>query len=233
MYIVSYKEVGPPFAPQEIKRLRRENMDMCRKHGQPVILRHAWNQEDVIDEYAQNCPACWDPAYSQVRNDCPVCYGFGFASLELTVNRDLWITEQGVITETTTPDEGWVRVPRYGGFGEPVLTWLMEPDVAVDVYRINQEGVMVRTYDAQGVAPWFPNLGDNDLCINAVLAPNDYSIVETRDRFQLKLVQQITMRGFGKMGRPQGSIAYKVAQSFQMSKAPENSSLYDIPWDIE
>jgi len=59
------------------------------------------------------------------------------------------------------------------------------------------------------------------------------SIIETGDRFQLKLVQQVTVRGFGKMGRPQGGQAYMVAQTFQMSKAPTNSSLYDVPLNIE
>lgn len=232
MYIVSTKEVGPPFTPQEIKRLRRQNMDVCRKMGQPVVVRHLWNQDDVIAGTARKCPACWDSTYEQVRNDCPVCYGFGFASVEDAVDPDDWINLDGQVVNTGAPGSGWVRAPRYGGFGESVLTWLMEPDVAVDVFRINEQGVMVRTYDAQGVAPWFPNLGDNDLCINVTLSPNDYSIVGTGDRFQLKLVQQVTIRGFGKMGRPQGSQAYKVAQTFQMSKAPTNTSLYDVPVDV-
>jgi len=110
----------------------------------------------------------------------------------------------------------------------------MEPDVAVDVFRISDQGTMVRTFDATGVAPWFPNLSDNDLCVNVQLSQNDYSIISTHDRFQLKMVQPITMRGFGKRGRPsgQGGQAFRVAQSFQMSKAPTNTSLYDVPVDV-
>lgn len=232
MRTVSFREVGPPFTPQEIKRLRRENMDLCRKMGQPIVLRHMWNEDDVEDGIARKCPACWDSAYEQVRNDCPVCFGFGFVSMEDSPDTDLWINTSGKLVTTTSPGDGWVRAPRYGGFGESVLTWMLEPDVAVDVFRINEQGVMVRTFDAQGVAPWFPKLGDNDLCINVRLAPNDYAIVEAGDRFQLKLVQQVTIRGFGKLGRPQGSQAYQVAQTFQMSKAPTNSSIYDVPTDV-
>jgi len=233
MHIVSFKEVGPPFTPQEIKRLRRQNMDLCRKMGQPVVFRHMWNQEDVIEGIARQCPACYDTAYDQVRNDCPVCFGFGFASVEETDDPNIWINEEGQLINTTSPQTGWIRAPKYGGFGPSILTWMVEPDVAVDVYRINEQGVMIQTYDAQGVAPWWPKLGDNDLCINVRLAPNDFSIIETGDRFQLKLVQQVTVRGFGKMGRPQGGQAYMVAQTFQMSKAPTNSSLYDVPLNIE
>jgi len=186
----------------------------------------------VEDGFAEQCPACWDPAYEQVRNDCPVCFGFGFASIEKSVDSDLWIDNNGQIVSTVSPQTGWVRAPRYGGFGASVLTWMLEPDIAVDVFRISDHGVMTRTYDAQGVAPWFPNLGDNDLCINVVLSPNDYSIIDTEDRFQLKLVQQVTVRGYGKMGRPQGSQAFKVAQTFEMSKAPTNTSIYDVPTDV-
>lgn len=232
MYIVTFKEVGAPNTPQEIKRLRRENMDLCRKMGQPVILRHMWNQDDVERGVAKKCPACWDDAYEQVRNDCPICFGFGFVSEEYSEDSNLWITEEGQLLNTLNPEVGWVRAPRYGGFGQSVLTWMVMPDVAVDVFRINEQGVMVQTYDAQGVAPWFPNLGDNDICISVTLAPNDYSIVKTDSRFQLKMVQQVSVRGFGKSGRPHGTQGFKVAQTFQMSKAPTNTSLYDVPFDV-
>jgi hypothetical protein len=102
------------------------------------------------------------------------------------------------------------------------------------VFRIAETGTLLRTYEATGVAPWYPALADNDLCIEVELAPNDYSIVSTGDRFQLKMVQPITIRGFGKLGRPRGSggKAFRVAQSFQMSKAPVNTSLYDVPVDV-
>lgn len=235
MYINSVKEVGPPYTPQEIKRLRRENMDMCRKMGQPVVLRHMWNEADADAGFAERCPACFDAAYDQPRNDCPVCFGFMFVSAEKTIDPDVYIDRNGQLVTTPTPPADYVRAPRYGGFAESVLTWLMEPDVAVDVFRISDQGTMIRTYDATGVAPWFPMLSDNDLCVNVQLAENDYSIIgQGDDRFQLKMVQPITVRGFGKRGRPPGAggQAYRVAQSFQMAKAPAKNSLYDVPLDV-
>lgn len=235
MHLLTFKEVGPPHVPQEIKRLRRENMDLCRRMGQPVVFRHLYSREDVFNGDAQQCPACWDPAYDQPRNDCPVCFGFGFASIEPSPDLAAYIDSSGQLVQaplsgdTPVPEDDWVRAPRFGGFAEPVLTWMIEPDVAVDVFRINEQGVLIQTYDAQGTAPWYPHLGDNDLCINVTLAPNDYTIIDAQDRFQLKLVQQVTIRGFGHLGRPPGGQAFLVAQTFEMSKAPTNSSLYDVP----
>jgi hypothetical protein len=246
VYILTVREVGPPVTPQEIKRLRRENMDLCRKMGQPVVYRHMWNEDDEEDGVAERCPACYDPAYDQSRDDCPVCFGFTFVSHEKAVNPNLYVTPDGLLADVAPgwdPDvdppvaapEGYVRAPRYGGFAESVLTWLVEPDVAVDVFRVMDTGTMVRTYEAVGVAPWFPGLADNDLCVEVELAPNDYSIVDSGDRFQLKMVQPITVRGFGKRGRPPGSRgkAFRVAQSFQMSRAPNNTNLYSVPLDVE
>jgi hypothetical protein len=231
LHILTVREVGPPNTPQEIKRLRRQNVELCLKVGQPVVYRHMWNEDDEEDGYAKRCPACYNTAYDQPRNDCPVCFGFTFVSVEDSLNANLWIDTTGRVVETTTPGPGWVRAPRFGGFDRPVLTWLVEPDVAVDVFRINQQGTMVRTYEATGVAPWYPLLSDNDLCVNVDLSPNDYSITGTGDRFQLKMVQPMTVRGFGKRGRPPGSggQAFRVGQTFQMARSPDNQALYDVP----
>ena len=227
---VTFKEVGPPNTPQEIKRLRRENMDLCRRMGQPVVVRHMYGREDVEAGIAEKCPACYDDVYDQVRNDCPVCYGFGFASVEQNP-QSVWIDTSGQVVIGTQPFGG-IKAPRYGGFGVPYLTWLMEPDVAVDVFRINEQGVMVQTFDAQGVAPWFPQLGDNDLCINVSLDSDGFTITDTFDRFQLKMVQQVTIRGFGKRA-PFGTSGnpFLVAQTFQMSKSPDNQQIYNVPVD--
>lgn len=230
---VTYKEVGPPNTPQEIKRLRRENMDLCRRMGQPVVVRHMYSLEDVTAGIAQKCPACYDAVYEHVRGDCPVCYGMGFASVELNnANPKLWITSQGTVVQAISQPAGSIQAPRYGGFGVPYLTWLVEPDVAVDVFRITDQGVMTQQYDAQGFAPWFPILGDNDLCINVSLKPDGFTINQALDRFQLKKVQQVTIRGFGRRTSP-GSLGQPllVAQSFEMNKVPTNSQLALVPVD--
>lgn len=225
MHIVSAKNVGPPNTPQEIKRFRRQNMDFCRWIGQPVVMRHLWNLDDVATGKARKCPACYDSAYEQVRNDCPVCFGFGYASVENNA-LGLYINTSGQIV-VGNPGTG-VLAPRYGAFDQPFLTWIVEPDVAVDVFKINEHGVMVQTYDASAVAPWFPKLGDNDLCINVDLGRDGTTILATNERFQLKMVQQASLRGWGRRTRGQ---VHTIAQSFQMSKAPDNTSIYQVPAD--
>ena len=227
---VNFKEVGPPNTPADIKRLRRQNMDFCRKMGQPVVFRHKYGPQDVDAGIAEKCPACYDNVYNQARSDCPVCYGFGFASVELNP-QNVWIDTTGQVIIGNQP-AGGIKAPRYGGFGVPYLTWLVEPDIAVDTFRINEQGVMAQTYNAQGTAPWFPTLGDNDLCVNVTLSPDGYTILSTLDRFQLKMAQQVTIRGFGKLAGPQtNGNPFLVAQSFEMNKVPVGNPIYNVPVD--
>lgn len=228
-HAASWKNVGGPNTPQEVKRLRRENMDICRRMGQPAIFRHMYSLEDVDAGIAEKCPACYDAEYDHVRADCVVCYGFGFASVEVNP-LDLWITTSNTIVTTSNPAAEWIKAPRYGGFSAPILTWLIEPDVAVDIFRINDQGVMTQIYDAQGTAPWYPKMGDNDLCVNVELSPDGFTILNTLDRFQLKRVQQVTIRGFGRLSQPTvNGQPYLVAQTFEMNKVPSNQHVYDIP----
>ena len=204
-------------------------MDAARRVGQPVVVRHRWNEEDFNNGLAIRCPACYDPSYGNSRSDCPVCFGVTFVSAEFEPSGTLYINTQG---EIQTGDPGThVRAPRYGGFAEPFLTWLIEPDVAVDVFRINEQGVFVRTYDAQGAAPWYPTLGDNDLCTNVDLEADGQTIRTPGDRFLLKMVQQITVRGFGKKSRnlPPANQPYLCSQSFRMNKLPVNDPYWEVP----
>jgi hypothetical protein len=238
VHIVGFKQVGPPNTPQEIKRLRRENMDMCRRLGQPVVWRHQFNNDDLLSNYTltlegveptaiavKKCPACYDTLYEQVRNDCPVCFSVGFVSEEDDPTK--WINTSGRIV-TSDPGTG-VNAPLYGGYGPSVLTWMMEPDISVDVFRINQQGVLVKTQNAQGYAPWYPFMGDNDLIINVTLLNNGSEIDSSNERYQLKMVQPVTVRGWGK--RTRGD-EHQVAQSFEMSRVPENNILFQVPSDV-
>lgn len=240
--LLSYRNVGGRRTPQEIKRLRRENMDFCRRMGEAVILKHQYNNDDYnagtkfLDDggtvdantdplLAKHCPACWDGVYNNTRSDCPVCFGVGFVSLVNDNITNKWV-ENGGLSDTNLGSN--TPAPKYGGYGPGYITWMVEPDVAVDVFRINEQGVMVQTENAQGVAPWFPDLGDNDLCINVELSRNQQTILKAEDRFQLKLTNPNTIRGFGRRGVFQN---YKVSQQFAMARIPENTIWYSVPTD--
>jgi hypothetical protein len=222
---ISFRNVGAPNTPQEIKRFRRENMDMCRRHGEPVILMHQFNNEDVDKGIAKTCPYDYDDDYGQVRENCPICFGVGFVSMEDQPDR--WIDNDGTITDY---DPGThVHAPVYGGYGPRYLTWMVEPDKPVDIFKISDQGVMVQTQQAEGYAPWFPDLHDNDLAVNVILNSNGFTIADDAERFQLKMVNPVTLRGFGRRAQYQ---AFKVAQSFEMARVPDDNILQQVPLDI-
>jgi len=233
---IAHKAVGGRRTPQEIKRLRREVMDFTRKMGQPVVLKHQWNNEDVRQGLAKQCPACFDPAYKQTRNRCPVCFSVGFVSVEDDDITNLYIEDGELVLQADQINE--VPAPKYGGYGPGYITWLIEPDTPVDIFRINEQGVMVQTQSAQGVAPWFPELHDNDLAVNVHLTDNlkiehvnEFGTGEfNRDyeRYQLKLTNPITIRGFGKRAVDQD---YQVQQTFEMAHIPLDNILYLVPLD--
>lgn len=233
---IAHKTVGGRRTPQEIKRLRREVMDFCRKLGQSVLLKHQWNNNDVREGLAKECPACFDPAYRQTRNRCPVCFSIGFVSVEDDDITNLYIEEGELVDQVHQINE--VRAPKYGGFGPGYITWMIEPDTPVDIFKIGEGGVIVQTQQAQGIAPWFPELHDNDLAINVHLDRNleiedvnefgDGRTNNTYERYQLKLTNPITIRGFGRRAQDQD---YQVQQTFEMSHVPLDNILYRVPID--
>lgn len=233
---IAHKAVGGRRTPQEIKRLRREVMDFTRKLGQPVLLKHQWNNEDVRQGLAKQCPGCFDDAYKQTRNDCPVCFSVGFVSVEDDNITNLYIENGQLVDQVHQINE--LRAPKYGGYGPGYITWLIEPDTPVDIFKINEQGVMVQTQQAQGTAPWFPELHDNDLAVNVHLDKSlkiqvvnvfgDGTRNREYDRYQLKMTNPVTIRGFGNRAVDQN---YQVQQTFEMAHIPKDNILYGVPID--
>lgn len=219
-HIVDMKNVGPPSTPQEIKRQRRQVGDMLRRYGQPVIHRRMYTLDDVDKGLAKKCPACFDDAYSQVRNDCPVCHSVGFVSVENSEER--YIDDNGDYTYTKTS----IIAPRYGGFDSPTLTLIMQPDVPIDLFKIDERGVLTRIEDAKAFTYFNPIFADNDLLITVEIAQDGYSIKNVMDWYQAKKANQHTIRGWGKRVRNQNQ--YIVAQEFEMALVPSNNILRNV-----
>lgn len=235
MHRVGRNHAGAPNVPREIKRLRVSAIEQCMKLGQPILWRHMFTEADELDGYklelfgttpqlipVRKCPACFDSSYGQVRKDCPVCFGVGFTSVE--VNDDLWISEDGqsILDADDGTDE---NVPRYGGFGPAVLTWMVEPDTAVDIFKLDRQGALIKTQSAQGLAPWYPEMSDNDLVVNVDLSPQGYDIERELERYSLKMVQPQTIRGWGVKSRGQ---EHRVGQSFEMARIPRLHPLSEV-----
>ena len=227
MKILNLTDIGPPETPQDIKRFRRQQGDFLRRYGQPVVHLHRWNLEDVDNGLAIPCPACSDNLYgNQTRGNCPLCFGVGFASVELSMTH--YLTTDGEVT--TTPTETFA--PRWGGFGEPVLTRVLEPDVPTDIFQINEQGVLVRTQQAQGSSYWTPRMGDNDLLVNVVVDDDNVTVTDvTNDRYVLKQVHPQTLRGWGKKTRNQSQ--FVVGQTFEMARVPYGNVFLQVPIEVQ
>lgn len=220
MRVINLKNVGPPSVPQEIKRLRREAGDALRRYGQPAVHRHLYSLDDLHSGVAKKCPACYDEVYNQTRNNCPVCFSVGFVSIE--DHPTLYISSDGYLTT----DETDKKAPLFGGFAEPVLTRVMQPDVAVDVFRVNQQGVLTRVEQSKSYAYWDPNVGDNDLLILVTVANDGYTINGIVDHYQTKQVNNNTIRGWGARAKNQNQ--FTVSQEFEMALVPPNNVLRQV-----
>ncbi len=214
------RNVGSPNTPQEIKSLRRSVGDLLRAYGQPVVHMHIYNARDVENGVAKACPKCFDNDLKSARGNCTVCYGVGFVSKD--DHLDKWIEEDLSIVDYNTG----IPAPLFGGFAEPVLTWVVEPDVSLDVFKVNEQGVLVRTQQAASVAYFEPYMGDNDLMINVDLAQNGYTINNVGDRYELKAVQQNTIRG---QGARTGNPIFNVNQTFEMDLLPIHDIRMKVP----
>lgn len=218
--VANMKNVGPPSIPQDIKRLRREVGDMLRRYGHSVVHRRMYILDDVEKGIAKKCPACYDDAYNQVRNDCPVCYSVGFVSVE--DSPDQWLDSNG----NPTPVETAVKAPKYGGFGIPTLTRIIQPDAPIDIFTINERGVLTRVQNVNAYTYWDPVFADNDLIILVNVSIDGFTINGVGDYFQAKKTIMNTVRGWGKKARNQKEFA--VSYQFEMALVPPNNVLRSV-----
>lgn len=213
-------EVGPPNTPQEIKRFRRQSGDLLRRMGEPVVHMHKYTPEDEHRGVAIPCPACRSLRSGQTRQDCPVCYGFGWVSR--ATNPDMWIDARGNLTSQPTD----IPAPLFGGFAEPVLTRIIEPDVATDEFRLSDQGVMTRVQEAQGIAFWTPEMYDGDMIVNVSVASDGITPNDIADRFILRQVMPQTIRGWGIRTNNRREL---VGQKFEMDRVVSGNNALRVP----
>lgn len=225
---------GGPRTPQDIARRRKNVMEAMRRFGNPVLVKHMYNDADVDEGVAQRSPN-FDSVYKQTRHNDPISHGVGYTSL--VTSEDEWVSPQGklVVGTTVSPGAGYFPAPRYRGFGPGYLTYIIEPDAAEDVFKATETGVLIKTQTAQAQAPWFPEMNDNDLLINVELDHSGRNIVATHERFQLKMTQPVSMRGVDRRGRREytedGGNRHVVNQHFEMTLVPRNDQLYNVETD--
>ncbi len=225
--------LGESWVPHDVRRRRRWNLQTARRMGTPVVIKHMYNDRDVKNGLAMKSPTN-ATSYGQVRHDDPVSHGMGYVSIERAT--DEWYNKRTgeVVVAESDPGTEWELAPLYRGFGPGYLTWLIEPDVAEDLFKLNREGAMIQVQDATALAPWFPEINDNDLIINVVL-DGAGRIIASKERFQAKMTSPVTMRGHQRRGRREGTEdggnRFPVAQAFEMTRIPQTDHLYQVEVD--
>jgi hypothetical protein len=230
LYMTKY--AGEENVPQDIKRLRRQVHDMMRRMGQPVIIKKMLTIKDVENNYADRS-ANYDSIYGQVRNNDNLSWGTGFVSKEKST--DEWIDPStGNIVKSKTNPGGYAAAPRYRGFGPSIVTYVIEPDIAEDFFKITPAGVMVQVQNASATMGWFPKVNDNDLVINVELDENGY-VASTGRRYQAKMTNPVTIRGLDRKGRQEyaGDLGnrHMVNQVYEMSLVPADNVLMKVEVD--
>lgn len=202
-----YKNVirylGDSGIPQDILRRRRLSLETMRRFGTPVLIKHMYTIADVEKEIAEPSVGL-DTIYQQPIHDDQLSYGIGYVSVEKS-SRGEWIkpateTEPAELKIQEEPEPEWEAAPLYRGFGPGYLTYAILPDAPEDVYKLTEEGALIRTQQAKLQLPWYPQVGDNDLLITCEI-DNSEKIVQTFERYYLKQVFPITMRGAAALQR--------------------------------
>jgi hypothetical protein len=225
------KYVGEEQVPQSIKSLRRKVYDAMRHLGSPVLVKHRYNADDVERGLARRSDN-YSKAYGQGRHDDPISHGVGFVSVEEA--DDEWVMPDGTLKYSETQPSGAIKAPKYRGYGPGYLLWMIQPDAAVDLFKVNEAGVFIKVQSATAQAPWFPEINDNDLIINVEVDPNG-SILKTYERFQAKQTNPVSIRGMDRSGRKEytedGGNRFVVNQNFEMALMPETDIVYKVEVD--
>lgn len=223
---------GGPHTPQDILRRRKQVMEAMRRAGAPILVKHRYNDQDVRAGVAIQSPN-WDATYKQTRHNDPLSHGVGYVSAQ--TSDDEWVAPNGTLVQSvSSPGAGYVKAPRYRGYGPGYLTYLIEPDTAQDMFRLSETGALIKVQNATAQAPWFPEMNDNDLLVNVELDRNG-NIVDTHERFELKQTNPTSIRGLDRRGRREytedGGNRFVIHQSFEMVLMPSKDEIYNVELD--
>lgn len=226
------KYVGERNVPHDIARDRRYVYELLRRMGTPILYKKMLNQEDTFDGTVTES-ANFDPIYGQTRNRDPLSHGIGFVSTELSEEEWIDPTTSQILTGLKNPS--YMKAPKYRGFGPGMLIYIIEPDTAVDFFKHTPEGVFMKVQTATAIAPWWPDINDNDLLIHVELDRSGY-IVGTQERYQAKMANPISIRGAKeRRGRQEytgdfGS-RYVINTTFEMVLLPRNHEYMNVEVD--
>lgn len=117
-----------------------------------------------------------------------------------------------------------------GGFSDPVIVNVTLQDAATDTIKISANGTLIMDTHPSLTAPWNPEIGDGDLIILADFEPGTWDIADTHERYELKEVTPITMRGPHFVRQPEVTRnRFRISQQANVDKLPWGHPFYDVP----
>jgi hypothetical protein len=223
---------GEDVVPHDMRRQRRNNLETMRRFGTPALVKHMYNHDDVQKGIAKESPN-FSSVYGQTRHDDPISHGVGFVSVETQPGE--WVSPTGtLVISPTNPGAGYQPAPKYRGYGPSYLIYFIQPDVAEDLFKLSETGALIRVQNATAQMGWYPEMNDNDLLI-LCRVDNAENVIETYERYQLKMTNPASMRGHDRRGRRERNVDYGnrhvTDQSFEMTLVPQHDIVYSVETD--
>lgn len=262
---------GTPDVPQDIARRRQSVWDIMQRMGSPIVTKHRLTDIDRQMGSARKvqdvAPDLVDDIYDQTRNFDPLSYGTGFVGAidgEIIYSDDEFFDPNwnGFVPNTTTvdntfiwrkgvdgshPPNGYLPAPKYRGFGPGSLIYIIMPDRAEDYFKASVGGPLFKVQEAYAIAPWYPDINDNDLIISVEVGPGGQIIDldpygklpkdQKHDRFEAKMSSPISIRGHDRRGSRERGYSdtwgnrFVVNQTFEMALLPTTDTTYDVEVD--
>jgi hypothetical protein len=224
--------VGEANVPGDVKRRRRQVYDAMRRMGNPVIVKHMYNDDDAERGIAERSPNFEDP-YGQVRNEDPFSYGIGLRQRGEVL--DEWVSPTGQIVKAVAQPNSGLRagapLPRL----RPRLPHLHHRARRRGglLFKLSSGGALIQVQTATAQAPWYPEINDNDLSSTSSSTPG--RVVQTMERYQAKQTNPISIRGRDRRGRREytedGGNRFVVNQQFEMTLVPTTNILQKVETD--
>jgi hypothetical protein len=111
-----------------------------------------------------------------------------------------------------------------GGWDDGIITFITIADTQEDVFRVSPQGLLMHETHPGFIAPWVPNMGDDDLIIAGQFDIKTWDLLDETDRYVLKQVTPRTMRGFGK-----AQAGYKISQQGEMDRLAAGDPRLNVP----
>lgn len=117
-----------------------------------------------------------------------------------------------------------------GGFADGAIVYVTLQDAAQDVIRVTPQGILQMDQNPALTAPWIPELGDGDLVILATFEGGNWDVDDVHERYLLRMVEPITMRGPGWNNRNSTtSKRFRISQQSAADKVPLGHEFYNVP----